>query len=102
VATSVRSLIGLARGQRVFARHTPVCQTVVARWLGCRQLPFAGLRANSRSRPFSVTQLRIRNGSSCPLTVNDGRTLKHPGGWKAAIQRAAPTHREQSPLCEAA
>jgi len=31
-------LIGLARGQRVFARHTAVCQTVVARWLGCRQL----------------------------------------------------------------
>ena len=31
----------------------------------CRQLPFAGLRANSRCRPFSVTQLRIRNGSSC-------------------------------------
>jgi hypothetical protein len=27
-------LIGLARGQRVFARHTAVCQTVVARWLG--------------------------------------------------------------------
>jgi hypothetical protein len=62
-------LIGLARGQRVFARHTAVCQTVVARWLGCRQLPFAGLRANSRSRPFSVTQLRIRNGSSCPIAA---------------------------------
>jgi hypothetical protein len=35
-----------------------------------------------------------------PLTVNHGRTLKQPGGWKAAIQRAAPTHREQSTLCE--
>jgi hypothetical protein len=35
----------------------------------------------------------------CPLTVNDGCTLKQPGGWKAAIQRAAPTQREQSDPC---
>src|SRR6266576_360891 len=30
-----------------------------------RELPFAGPLSNRRSRPFSVTQLRIRNGSSC-------------------------------------
>ena len=39
-------------------------------------------RANSSTRPFSVTQLRIRYGSSCPRVDLQGSRTK-PQGWVA-------------------
>ena len=47
----------------------------------------ARLRANGSSRPFSVTQLRIRNGSSCPFpTLADAAQIAK-GEMIAAICR---------------
>jgi hypothetical protein len=37
--------------------------------LQCQEPTFTGPPPNRHSRPFSVTQLRVRNGSSCPKAV---------------------------------
>jgi hypothetical protein len=50
--------------------------------LTCQEPTFTGPLPNRRSRPFSVTQLRIRNGSSCPIPAvrNTSKNLGHPDG----------------------
>ena len=51
--------------------------------------PFAAPRWNGKVRPFSVTQLRMRNGSSCPR-ADDGGSLSRIGS--AVLRRKRPLH----------
>src|SRR5439155_353197 len=47
-------------------------------------------RANVSSRPFSVTQLRIRNGSYCPKATLPARSGNGEVGSKADSHKATP------------
>jgi hypothetical protein len=46
----------------------------------------AGQIGNAAFPPFSVTQLRIRNGSSCPFPAIGRRYPDSSVGWEAVIR----------------
>ncbi len=49
----------------------------------CQEQVTVALSANGSNRPFSVTQLRIRNGSSCPKAARDSKQQSSfPKGWR--------------------
>ena len=63
-------------------RNCPVCPGSYA-W--CQKRPFGYRPPNASVRPFSVTQLRIRNGSSCPLRDLAGGLGSGRFGWLPAL-----------------
>src|SRR5689334_5401454 len=51
--------------------------------------PSGRVPTNDRNRPFSVTQLRIRNGSSCPIPAVRRHHKDRSRRWEAVIRSLA-------------
>ena len=60
-----------------------------------RKATFSGSAAAGSRRPFSVTQLRIWNGSSCPLTAGWRAVIRSPGIGRPRCARSC-----RSLVCE--